>query len=40
MILAERYSYLLVSALTTWRLSDITFQAIMLRKKIGGKKYE
>ena len=37
MIQAERYFCLLVSALATWRLSDITFQAIMLRKKLEEK---
>lgn len=37
MILAERHSCLSVSARTTWRSSDITFQAIMLRKKMEEK---
>lgn len=37
MILAERHSCLSVSARTMWRSSDITFQAIMLRKKMEEK---
>ena len=37
MIQAERHSSLSVSAQTSWRLSDITFQAISLEKKGGNK---
>lgn len=37
MIQAERHSSLSVSAQTSWRLSDITFQALGLEKKGGNK---